>query len=962
MAQLDPQYRTASHQAGQGAAHKKDLTLKPELSAATASIEQTARSPVSIHMPPATFLATTDEEPSASANKTKNTAQVTLGVGTTTDISTLKTYLENWAQEKPDDAQRKKTCETIMAFLSPSSKINKLTLKGEFPDIFHFPLFNEKLTKLKIKDYPGQTLPASIGTLTNLKSLTIKAPNLTSLPQSIEQCSRLKFLYLHAPSMQVFPGVIGKLTHLQSLILEEGSFKEVPDGALRNLTQLEGLSLNGSTKLVKLPEELGTLSKLGFFSLEDCPSIRLPQCLYTVKDNVLSITIPQGTVSTCARQYLQMLADALRQHPAHLPPLTINLKTLGDTTGIDANEARKTFLTSLIPYLNELTQDTMPHSERMQLCRNIGTLFSAIASSDKGYTLEHIFPEHFYTGLSFLLSLKRNGTILPPATLQKNLCLILADQPITLLQDHVDTNISQKLGRWASTLVKDEKEIAAKNKELLKMWSLFNAITPAPQIKKMFPSKSMEKYIGSPLPDMSAEDTLLFAELLRKALNPENKRFIEQAIVADAHQKYQALCAPLVEIAQAFSPLALQRAQGEDLQVLIETPATETVDARLTTALTRAVKQAHLPTIQTLLAARANINGQDENGETPLIIAARTGQLEIVKLLTQAGATIDAQDQRGDTALSHALAESRLDIVEWLQTHGAKMDYVLEQLEDRFIAHVWGLRGSSTRLGMQFALEGFQKAGAIKMLSEYVPHFFASQQNTSSVLTDTDKEEIATCVANAFPYVSDYSQMLSNIQSDKPVMILGGFTKHAISFVIYRNRLAICNRGLGRKENAVEFYDLASTPITKEMLETLTKVYEDKHDFDKMLASLPFPRLAAEDFDQESQKTGNCTWASAKGALGVLFRLYAQKNLKDPTLAELFYKDATHWFRLYAIKRYVTPTKVHTPNPNILQKLKEKFHTKRPTPQSEILIEQASQILEQAQASRKQPLDTQKAA
>ena len=61
-------------------------------------------------------------------------------------------------------------------------------------------------------------------------------------------------------------------------------------------------------------------------------------------------------------------------------------------------------------------------------------------------------------------------------------------------------------------------------------------------------------------------------------------------------------------------------------------------------------------TLQALIAAGANLNAVNENGDTPLHIAARMGKTKTAQALITAGANLDAKDKDGKTPLDRAKA------------------------------------------------------------------------------------------------------------------------------------------------------------------------------------------------------------------------------------------------------------------------------------------------------------------
>lgn len=1047
--EFDPQY-TRSHSIKQKApstSSSKSGTNEPVKEVAKPIIEETLRAPVSIHLPPAAPMSTTEE----SASKPHTAAHEVLGIIRPAPIlphnatlDQIKRYLDDWTQEAPHE-NREAIQKHLIDFLDGKIAVLNFENVESLPDIFYLDCFN-RLEYLDIDSTSLATLPPSLAHLTHLTSLTLNMP-LTTLPEFMRHFTELTTLTIHSRAMTLFPAVITELTHLTELTLA-APFSQVPDLSLLTrldslnlsdcqelvtlppeigqlpklqhlhlcrlpkLTQfpqealnphLQSLKLTGCANLITVPEGIGTMPDLRTLSLDGCPHIRLPHSLCTIQDHVLTIQVPFGTMPTCAEQYLRMLVDQLT--PPQTPPLTIEVHYKGGQRSLSSEQAVKKFLMSLFTYLGKSFS-----SEDRRHLRDIGTLLSAFASNEKGYKIGHIFSQHFYAGLSYLLSLSNDGTPLSQATLTENmkaLCLVLAradvdgpnvygerlfDIPENLLENY-DTRLSKRFGRAFDLRGKDT---ATKNMELFKMWKLFNTSLPTSTIRKLFPT--MEAYIGSqsllvPRPAAMTD----FSDKFRKALTPANREIIERAILDSAQRYYQSFCAPLLEIAQAFDPAAIRKmeelrlleagSQGKALQALVETdPTLEAVDENGKTALMRAIEENDLFAVQNLLSAGANINACDKDGRTPLMLAAYNGlvsivemllsaggaivnkcdknghtalmlavlntQADVAKLLVDAGSSVNARNLKGDTALSLAtiFQPPSSTIPAMLQEHGADQEYASGFLEDIFIAHVWGLPGNSTRQSQPFELERMQRTYALKRLHTYTDQFL-SQNVNETLLTRDDKNEIKDAIASAYPVVQDHAQMLLKIQSNQPVVILGGSETHAVSMVIFQNRLFLCNRGEERKAKAVEVYDLSALTNPQDLqtlLRTLTTTYDKTSQFNasvsRMISDFNLPHLREEDFDQKSQKIGNCSWASAKGALGILLRLYAQKNGQGQH-GKNIYKHFTSWARTRAMQHYIqsVPAKSYKPNPHILQKIIEKLQHKRPlfAPQARELLKQA---------------------
>jgi hypothetical protein len=77
---------------------------------------------------------------------------------------------------------------------------------------------------------------------------------------------------------------------------------------------------------------------------------------------------------------------------------------------------------------------------------------------------------------------------------------------------------------------------------------------------------------------------------------------------------------------------------------------------------------------RTLLDLGANPNAPDNNGITPVLLAADVGRVDILEELIGHDGDIHHQDNRGRTALVHAASENRRDAIRFLLDHGADID------------------------------------------------------------------------------------------------------------------------------------------------------------------------------------------------------------------------------------------------------------------------------------------------
>lgn len=67
-----------------------------------------------------------------------------------------------------------------------------------------------------------------------------------------------------------------------------------------------------------------------------------------------------------------------------------------------------------------------------------------------------------------------------------------------------------------------------------------------------------------------------------------------------------------------------------------------------------AIKQGELRAMMNAVRKGADVNVKDEQGKTPLILAATRGEYSVVKFLVENGAEVDAKDSDGKIALEYA--------------------------------------------------------------------------------------------------------------------------------------------------------------------------------------------------------------------------------------------------------------------------------------------------------------------
>ena len=470
---------------------------------------------------------------------------------------------------------------------------------------------------------------------------------------------------------------------------------------------------------------------------------------------------------------------------------------------------------------------------------------------------------------------------------------------------------------------------------------------------------------------------------------------------------------------EGYTPLMLVAIRGQEsiLQMLIDLHV-EGVDVHFNigdrdgnTALALAVLYGKVNIVKLLLQSSAkasiDINTTDLEGYTPLMIASSLGYEEILDLLCRAGANVNMRNRSGYAALTVAgnhgqwtivrkllaekacvadlyivladeLARGQIQKVQALIGFGASLETAKKIIEIKKLAHIWGLKGDFTIFDennnkITFRLEGWYSSSyALHILKEYVTEFYNTDFFKSphlSVLKDK-QSEIQDCITNALHSESQHvkPEVLQQIQSGKifqPLVILGGSKKHVVSAIIYKNpheknkvELIIFNRGSGMSGYAAKRYFLHPSTVNEILIKKLTMTYDNMEMFNKSLDEIISSEKLSfiSGFKQSLQKAGNCGWASSKGIIGILWRIYANANANafiklPPTLivqdfneglGKRAYKQFTAWTREKELEAYLNSPYL---DKNLILKVLEKYIQKKLTYNQPILefIQQISQ-------------------
>ncbi|WP_260597228.1 ankyrin repeat domain-containing protein [Sphingomonas endolithica] len=125
---------------------------------------------------------------------------------------------------------------------------------------------------------------------------------------------------------------------------------------------------------------------------------------------------------------------------------------------------------------------------------------------------------------------------------------------------------------------------------------------------------------------------------------------------------------------------AVRSEKGNDIVEMLNKPGTTVINARSVTsgesALHIVVQNGNAEYLSFLLSRGANPNVRDNDGNTPLLLAAGKGRTDLVEKLLAGKANVNLGNASRETALIRAVQRRDLQMVQTLLTAGADADQV----------------------------------------------------------------------------------------------------------------------------------------------------------------------------------------------------------------------------------------------------------------------------------------------
>jgi Leucine-rich repeat (LRR) protein len=186
---------------------------------------------------------------------------------------------------------------------------------------------DRKITSLDLSNMKLETLDATLGEFTELKTLNLAYNKLTCLPPEIGKLKKLELLSLHMNPLKTLPVEVAQLSNLQELYLMNTHLKQLPE--LDGLRTLEKIDFK-SAKLTSLPESIGKLTRLKNLNLSENKLTDLPKSFGELK-NLKILNLDQNPVEFLPQLCELEKLERLRLNATHataIPETIIKLKQL----------------------------------------------------------------------------------------------------------------------------------------------------------------------------------------------------------------------------------------------------------------------------------------------------------------------------------------------------------------------------------------------------------------------------------------------------------------------------------------------------------------------------------------------------------------------------------------------------------------------------------------------------------
>lgn len=416
------------------------------------------------------------------------------------------------------------------------------------------------------------------------------------------------------------------------------------------------------------------------------------------------------------------------------------------------------------------------------------------------------------------------------------------------------------------------------------------------------------------------------------------------------------------EVATLFNDAAILRLYGyqptdEEKKRLINT-----VGDQGKTPIMNVCTHGDIELARTYLKQGADIHAVDDAGQTALFYSLQSEDL--VQLLFEYGANLNHKNNAGDTALKMAYQMRSKGVIEKLVELGADVrlhwkdisflqrirlsslnfspefiqkvetldqGFTEEVLSAKFLAHSYSLSGKFSLQDQMITYTGNRNEDVFRRYRKHVNEGYKEIMEDWRVfdavrnrLEPETKQVLATAkpvfdVLRLMPQVFEDAvvpsievvsvsplKVKAKIQSGRPIMLYGGWDKHAVGSVIYGTQVARANRGEGSSPHPGILISNATN---------LENIIREFADFDKLNKSY-FTEGIQSDLEAENtlhllqseQKVGNCTLATLRSLeYAALYHLLSEHFDEDAAvdIAHSIKRQRTLQSRMKALDDYL---------------------------------------------------------
>lgn len=297
-------------------------------------------------------------------------------------------------------------------------------------------------------------------------------------------------------------------------------------------------------------------------------------------------------------------------------------------------------------------------------------------------------------------------------------------------------------------------------------------------------------------------------------------------------------------------------------------------------------------------------------------LGARMQETELLKLLLSMGYDKNIWDNEGSTPAAHALMHWNLECCALLQPDDYAREYVLRKI----LSHVCGIDGKSNIGAREFPLDGAYPPIMYIALADALK---ACPDEAFDGLDAEHKQKLIDVFENAAKKRTP-EEILAELAQHQCCLIESGPTDHSLCVLFFQHRgqwyCGICNR---TNDSPIDVFAIDPSKLNERIIRILQTagyskidplhyIYSDLkgelHANENIPAAL---RDAIQLIYLKGQQHGNCTFASAKAALRLLYLLSTLEEQPETTYPEyaervrLATKTLTQFVRKHHFDRYL---------------------------------------------------------